>query len=191
VVGKPLDAAKQDIRRNLELGEVTRKYSDTVEQGIVIKAKPKEGESVSPDTRVDLVVSKGLPPVDVPSLVGSSEESAQDALAKYNLDYEKSGEEHSSKYAAGEVISQTPAAGSSVEQGTTVSVVVSLGPPMVEVPDVVDKPIEEAIAILTKAGFKYDTYDLVGVSPLNRVATQDPEGGSMAPEGSVVNLGIF
>jgi serine/threonine-protein kinase len=87
-------------------------------------------------------------------------------------------------------MSQSPSAGSSVEQGTTVSVAVSLGPPMVEVPDVVDKPLEEAIKLLDAAGLKYSTYDMVGISPLNRVVTQDPEGGSMAPRGSVVRLGI-
>ncbi|HEX5017742.1 MAG TPA: PASTA domain-containing protein, partial [Actinomycetes bacterium] len=141
-------------------------------------------------SRVNLVVSKGLPPVDVPSLVGKSEDAAEDLLDSANLEYRKADEKHSNQYAAGEIISQTPAAGTSVDQGTTVSVVVSLGPPLVQVPDVVDMPLEDAIDVLTEAGFKYETYDLVGISPLDRVAKQDPEGGSMAPRGSVITLAI-
>jgi serine/threonine-protein kinase len=191
VVGEQLSAAKAAIRdQNLKMGEISRAYSDSVKEGVVISAKPKEGTSVRPDTQVDLVVSKGLPPVDVPDVVGKSESDAKSALDDANLGYQKTDEQHSTNYAAGEVISQSPTAGSSVEQGTTVSVVVSLGPPMVEVPDVVDKPLEEAIRLLDAAGLKYSTYDMVGISPLNRVVTQDPEGGSMAPEGSTVRLGI-
>ena len=191
VVGEELKAAKQAIKdRNLKVGDISRAYSDSVKDGVVISAKPDEGTSVRPDTQVDLVVSKGLPPVDVPNLLGKSESDAKAALDDANLKYQKTDEQHSMKYAAGQIMSQSPGAGTSLEQGSTVSVVVSLGPPMVEVPNVVDKPLEEAIKLLDAAGLKYSTYDMVGISPLNRVVTQDPEGGSMAPKGSTVRLGI-
>jgi serine/threonine-protein kinase len=191
VVGETLADAKAAIKqRHLRVGEVDHQYSTTVKANHVISALPKAGTSVRPDTQVDLVVSKGLPPVDVPSLIGKTESDAEAALSAKGLTYQKVDEKHSSQYAKGEVISQSPATGTSVAQGSTVSVVVSLGPPMVQVPDVVDMPLEEAITRLTDAGLKYSTYDLVGISPLNRVATQDPQGGSMAPRGSVVRLGI-
>ncbi len=191
VVGVSVADAKKQIKaRNLAVGDISRKYSDTVETGVVISALPESGTSVRPDTRVDLVVSKGLPPVTVPDLTGDSTESAQQQLSKGNLKYDQTGEEYDNKIPAGAVISQDPVSGASVPQGSTVSVVVSLGPPLVEVPDVRDKPLEEAIAELTAAGFKASTYDLFGVSPLNRVATQDPEGGTQAPKGSVVRLGL-
>ena len=70
VVGKSLSNAKEAINENLTVGEITRKYSDTVERGIVMSSNPKAGQTERPDTRVDLVVSKGLPPVTVPNLVG-------------------------------------------------------------------------------------------------------------------------
>jgi beta-lactam-binding protein with PASTA domain/serine/threonine protein kinase len=191
VEGESLKDAKEIIRENHTVGEITRKYSDTVERGIVISSDPKAGKSERPDARVDLVVSKGLPPVDVPNLLGLTADSAQDALGARNLTYEKSGEKRSVEYAAGEVMSQTPSAGSSVKQGTTVSVVISLGPPLVEVPDVFDMQVEDARAELEAAGFVVKTFDAIGISPFDRVASQDPEAGSMAPKGSVVNLGII
>jgi beta-lactam-binding protein with PASTA domain len=191
VLGQSLGAAKKQLKaRNLAVGEISRKYSETIETGIVMSATPEAGTSVRPDTPVDLVVSKGLPPVTVPDLTGDSTASAQEQLSKRNLTYKQTGEEYDNKIPAGAIISQDPTAGSSLAQGSTVSVVVSLGPPLVEVPDVLDMPLEEAIAELTAAGFKYNTYDLFGVSPLNRVATQDPEGGTQAPKGSVIRLGL-
>jgi serine/threonine-protein kinase len=191
VVGETLADAKSAIKqRHLRVGDVDHKYSTSMKAGHVISAQPNGGTSVRPDTEVDLVVSRGLPPVEVPNLVGQSESDAQAALSDKNLTYQKVDEKHSSHYANGEVISLSPAAGSSLAQGSTVSVVVSLGPPLVQVPDVVDMPLEEAIKTLTEAGLKYSTYDLVGISPLNRVAKQDPEGGSMAPKGSVVRLAM-
>ena len=192
VVGERLSAAKKMIKdTNLAVGEITRKYSDTVDQGLVISAQPKAGTSVRVDTRVELVVSKGLPPVTVPDLVGDSTDSARNQLDKLNLEYTESGEEYNNKVPAGSIISQDPASGLSVAQGSTVSVIVSLGPPLVEVPDVFDFPLDRAIAELEAAGFEYETFEPFGVSPFDRVVTQDPEGGSMAPKGSVVQLDIF
>ncbi|MFL6182841.1 MAG: Stk1 family PASTA domain-containing Ser/Thr kinase [Actinomycetes bacterium] len=190
VVGKELSDAKKAIKDHFKVGEVSREYSDSVRDGVVISTLPKRGVSVSPDTRIDLVVSKGLPPVDVPNLLGTSEGDAKSALADANLKYQKTDEQQSMKYAAGEIMSQSPSAGSSVQQGSTVSVVVSTGPPLVEVPDVVDMPLEEAIAKLQAAGLKADPYDLVGISPLNRVVKQDPDAGTMAPRGSVVRIAV-
>ena len=72
--GRELADAKKQIKRqrNLSVGEITRKYSETVEPGLVVSSKPEAGQSVRPDTGIDLVVSKGLPPVTVPDLVGDS-----------------------------------------------------------------------------------------------------------------------
>ncbi|HUV49179.1 MAG TPA: Stk1 family PASTA domain-containing Ser/Thr kinase [Actinomycetes bacterium] len=191
VVGKELDAAKEQIKkRNLAVGDVTRKYSDSVDKGLVLSAQPKAGTSVRVDTAVDLVVSKGPAPVAVPNLSGDSVDSARSQLAEIDLKLSQGDQEYNNKVPAGAIISQSPASGTLVAPGSTVSVVVSLGPPLVKVPDVVDMPLEQAIAELKQAGFKYKTFDLFGVSPLNRVATQDPGGGTEAPKGSVIELGL-
>jgi beta-lactam-binding protein with PASTA domain/serine/threonine protein kinase len=191
VVGKELDAAKTQItKRNLAVGEITRKYSDSVGKGLVISAAPKPGTSLRVDTAVDLVVSKGPEPVAVPNLSGDTVDSARSQLGKLDLKLSQGDQEYNNKVPAGAIISQSPASGTLVAPGSTISVVVSLGPPLVEVPDVVDMPLEQAIAELKDAGFKYRTFDLFGVSPLNRVATQDPGGGTQAPKGSVIELGL-
>lgn len=191
VVGAELDAAKDQIKkRNLKVGDITPKYSDSVDKGLVISATPKPGSSLRVDTAVDLVVSKGPAPVSVPNVVGDSVDSARSQVEEFDLQLSQGDQEYDNKVPAGAIISQSPASGALVAPGSTISVVVSLGPPLVEVPDVVDMPLEQAIAELKDAGFKYKTFDLFGVSPLNRVATQDPGGGTQAPKGSVIELGL-
>lgn len=191
VVGLKLDRAKKMLTDNhMAVGSVTRAYSDTVNEGRVIKAAPKEGQSVRPDTKVNLTVSKGLPPVDVPNLLGMSQASAKSALADHGLSYDVTDQKHSMQYASGEIMSQSPTAGTSVEQGTTVGVVVSTGPPLVEVPSLKGKSLSTAIDMLADAGLKYSTYNLLPASPLNLVYSQDPDGGTMVARGTVVRLGL-
>ena len=191
VVGLKLDRAKKMLTDNhMAVGSVTRAYSDTVNEGRVIKAAPKEGQSVRPDTKVNLTVSKGLPPVDVPNLLGMSQASAKSALADHGLSYGVTDQKHSMQYASGEIMSQSPTAGTSVEQGTTVGVVVSTGPPLVEVPSLKGKSLSTAIDMLADAGLKYSTYNLLPASPLNLVYSQDPDGGTMVARGTVVRLGL-
>jgi eukaryotic-like serine/threonine-protein kinase len=192
VAGLELAEAKDQIAKsNLSVGDVTRKYSETVEAGLVISSKPAADQSVSPDTGIDLVVSKGPPPVPVPDLSGDTLVDARAELRDLELKLTQSGEEYDKKVPAGQIISQDPSAGVNVPRGSTISVVVSLGPPLVEVPNVVDMPVDEAIAELEKAGFDTEVYEPFGISPLNRVASQDPEGGTKAPLGSTVRLGII
>jgi beta-lactam-binding protein with PASTA domain len=177
--------------QSLALGSVSKAFSDTVAQGRVISSQPKAGTSVRKDTAVSLVVSKGLPPVTVPSLVNRSYDDAKRLLEGVGLTIAQSGERYSESVAEGSVISQNPGADASVDQGGTVNVVVSKGPPLVTVPDVVDDPVDVAIAKLKEAGLKYKIYEPFGISPLNRVASQSPKGGTQAPKGSVVQLGII
>jgi serine/threonine-protein kinase len=191
VAGLEVAEAKERVKRNHELGDVTREYSDTVAAGVVISSQPEEGQSVSPDTKIDLVVSKGPPPVPVPDLSGDTLVDARAELRDLELKLTQSGEEYDKKVPAGSIISQDPSAGVKVPRGSTISVVVSLGPPLVEVPNVVDMPVDEAIARLEELKFEVEVYEPFGISPLNRVASQDPEGGSDAPLGSTVRLGII
>ena len=192
LVNLTVDEARAALsKNNLSVGSVQRKYSSTVPEGRVVSSQPKAGQSVRSDTAVDLVVSKGLPPVSVPKVTNTPYDQAQRTLESAGLTISQSDEAYSSKVAKGSIISQDPQAGVSVGQGTTVNVVVSLGPPLVTVPDVIDDPVDTAIAKLKAAGFVPDIYEPFGISPLNRVASQDPKGGTRAPKGSVVRIGII
>lgn len=132
VVGqKDADAQNAIKSAGLSVGTVTYEYSDSVAQGIVISQSVDGGKKVSAGTAVDLVISNGPEPaakVNVPPVTGTSESNARQLIQNAGLSVGTVTYQHSSSVAAGYVISCSPGVGSSVDEGTSVSLVVSTGP---------------------------------------------------------------
>ena len=80
------------------------------------------------------------------------------------------------------VISQSPAGGQA-PRGSTVALVVSKGPPLVDVPDTLGMSIDRATTVLQQAGFKVRAFG----PGSGTVFTQSPRHGQ-APKGSTVTL---
>lgn len=119
---------------NLTLGEVTTASSETVASGMVISQDPAAGSNVDAGTAVDLVISSGPAggTATVPDLSGMVEVTAAAELIANGLTLGEVTFEYSDTVGAGGVISQDPAAGADVGAGTSVDIVISLGPqPMV------------------------------------------------------------
>ena len=136
VVGQAQAAAEANlVAAILTVGNVTTAYSNTVPAGDVISQSIAGGSVVVHDTAVDLVVSLGVEMVSVPNVVGAAQASAEASITSANLTVGTVSTEHSNTVAAGLVISQNPTGGSSVQVGTSVALVVSLGPPPVSVDD--------------------------------------------------------
>jgi serine protease len=118
------------VAADLELGGVTTQASASVPTGGVISQGVAAGTSVAVGTPVAIVLSSGPPPpVAVPSVTGQTQAAATTAIANAGLVLGTVSTEASSTVASGSVISQTPAAGTSVAPGTSVSLVVSTGAP--------------------------------------------------------------
>ena len=132
VVGqKDADAQNAIKSAGLSVGTVTYEYSDSVAQGIVISQSVDGGKKVSAGTTVDLVISNGPEPaakVNVPPVTGTSESNARQLIQNAGLSVGTVTYQHSSSVAAGYVISCSAGVGSSVDEGTSVSLVVSTGP---------------------------------------------------------------
>lgn len=94
---------------------------------------------------------------------------------------------YSKKVPAGVVISQTPAVGTGY-RGTTITLVTSLGPRMVEIPKVRNKKLGEAKTILVKAGFKVKVVKPLGDLGFGVVAYSKPGQGKKVAEGSTITL---
>jgi beta-lactam-binding protein with PASTA domain len=88
-----------------------------------------------------------------------------------------------------QVISQTPVGNATAPQGSKVRLVVSNGPPIVEVPGVVGKNVGEAQQLIIAAGLTPNVQQLPG-GP-GTVLNQSPGGGDKAPKGSTVTLYVF
>jgi beta-lactam-binding protein with PASTA domain len=128
VVGESEDDAGGIITgAGLTVGTVTTANSDTVPEGSVISQDPSAGDSVAPGTAVDLVVSLGAAPVQVPDVVGESEDDAGGIILAAGLTVGTVTTANSDTVPEGSVISQDPSATTFVEAGNTVDLVVSLG----------------------------------------------------------------
>jgi serine/threonine-protein kinase len=174
---------------NLRLGERSRAWSETVPEGVVISQDPAPGESVKRNTAVSVVVSKGRRPIEVPTVTGTPFEAASATLTKAGLTVQRGDDVNSDSVPAGQVVSQSPDKGT-LHQGDPVKVVVSKGPVMVQVPNVVDQPDAAADKALTDLGLKVDKQYPFGDLFEKKVRAQDPAAGTSVPKGSTISLTI-
>ncbi|CCH73090.1 Serine/threonine-protein kinase PK-1 (fragment) [Nostocoides australiense Ben110] len=173
--------------RNLE-GEVTRAYSDTVEKGRVVSSTPVAGTELKRGDKVTIVVSDGPQPIDVPTYRGMTLEEAQAAATAVGLTVVEGEQVYSTDVEQGRIVAQTPAEGQ-VVRGATITVQVSKGPEMVEVPSVFNLGEAKAVATLEAAGFAVKVEKFLG-APLDVCTGQTPGGGEQAPKGSTVTITI-
>lgn len=105
-------------------------YSDDVEKDKVIKTEPAGGTKAAKGSKVIVTVSNGSEKkeVEVPNLGGLTEAQARDSLSSKKLSAGNVTHENSDSVAAGMVISQNPARGTTVTEGDSVDFVISDGP---------------------------------------------------------------
>ena len=122
-----LDRADAEIKlkkMGLKLGSVYEKFSDE-EEGTVIGQEPRSGTRISKGQTIDITISKGkkVKKVTVPNVKGGTLSAAEGTLKGKGLSVVV--EKRESSQAPGTVISQSPAADSEVESGSTVTLVIA------------------------------------------------------------------
>jgi beta-lactam-binding protein with PASTA domain len=190
VAGLTPEAATAAINAaNLAAGGRVEGFSNDIPAGSVVGTEPEIGASLKPLTPVDLVVSKGPKPVVIANVVGKRAAISRATLEDAGL-VVTSSSKFSEKVADGRVISVSPSAGTRVDSGSNVALVVSKGPPPVVVPNLVDLPRRKAIAALAAVGLKAKV-EAGAFTPLNRVISQSPAAGQETPKGSTVTIRII
>lgn len=174
---------------NLELGPITQAYSDTVAKGRIISSDPSEGASVKRGTPVSIVISNGPQPFDVPDFRGMSLAHAQTLAEQSGLTLTEGDTVFSTEYDKDTVAAQDPAVGGQVVKGDTVTIAMSKGPEMVNVPSVFRMSEAKAVATLKAAGFDVKVDRFLG-APLDMCTGQTPPGGTKAPKGSTITITI-
>lgn len=170
-------------------------YSDTVDEGKVAKISPSLGSEVEIGSDVKLFISKGpeTKTVDVPNLLGKSESAAKQLLASANLSVGSITEDYSDEYDEGEVMSQSPGRGQTVEEKTSVDFVVSKGKKdeTIPVPEIIGMSEADAIAQIQSAGLSYRT-DRVYSNSTSAGLVDDvyPAAGTKLTKGSTVEIYI-
>ena len=191
VVGQAQATAESNIiTAGLVVGTVTTSYSGSVPAGDVISQNPTGGSSVPPGSSVDIEVSLGIQMVTVPDVVGQAQATAESNIIAAGLVVGTVTTSYSGSVSAGDVISQSPAGSSSVVIGSSVDLVVSLGPAPVTVPDVVGQAQATAESNIITAGLVVGTVttESSGSVPAGDVISQNPTGGASVPPGSSVDL---
>ena len=172
---------------------VDREFSNKVKRDFAIRTVPGEGTEVTKGTRVRLLVSQGPEQVTVPDVTGLTRDSAEARLRDEGL--EVAVDEQESDEPEGDVISQSPAGGSRVTRGETVTITVSTGRPQVSVPDVVGMGEERASSRLGGAGLTPVRQEREVTDPAQDgvVIEQRPGAGAEVDEGSqvVIVIGVL
>ncbi len=192
--GPAADAPDTITTAGLAVGDATQEYSDTVAAGEVISQSPAAGTSVDIGSRVDYVESLGVQTVEVPDLSGPAAD-VEPTLTAAGLAVGSMTQQYSDTVPLDEVISQSPAADTSVDIGSAVDYVVSLGVQQVEVPDL-SGPAADAPDTITAAGLAVGdaTQEYSDTVAAGEVISQSPAAGTSVDIGSrvdyVVSLGV-
>ncbi|HWJ45339.1 MAG TPA: Stk1 family PASTA domain-containing Ser/Thr kinase [Gaiellaceae bacterium] len=188
VVGKRVDEALADLRQANLRWKVQRVDNNApVDQ--VISQRPSGGQAQQ-DSVVVLRVSKGPKPVIVPSVVGSTFDSANSALMGAGFAVRRKDVE--SDQPKNTVVDQSPAGGTYQPPGATITLSVSKGPTTSTVPDVTSLAQADAVAQLRASGFRVRIVSQPVTDPNQDgiVQTQDPAGSAKAPPGSTVTIAV-
>ena len=158
--GKTLSEAKTELEKlGLKVSESGTEISDEYEKGQIIDQDVAKGETVKTGTTVKVTVSAGseeenTEEVDVPDVTGKTSDSAMSALEAKNLTVSREFE-FSNDVPAGQVIRQDPKSGTTVKEGTKVTIYVSQGSESIKVPNV--EGMSESDAKNALSGFNVTT----------------------------------
>lgn len=183
--------AEQTLRNEGLKVTVEKDFDDTIPSGNAIKTDPRQGTQVEKDSTVTLVVSKGPAKLSIPEdFAGQSEAYVRSQLDQMGLVAGSVKTVNHPSIPAGMVVSTEPGAGQSVDNGSTVNLVLSSG--KVTVPQLVGLSRDQAIAALTDKDVLLNTQIQTEHSsqPAGTVLSQSSAAGSSVAQGSTVTITI-
>ena len=189
VVGRPLTEARQKIAdAGLRVGTVTRSFSSETPQNAVLSTTPGPDSVRRPDTPVNIVVSKGER-IDIPDLVGDDPADARSELRDAGFKVKIAERRAFSDEDKGTIATQSPGEGTQGAKGDTVTLTLSKGQQMIEVPDVTGLGTDDAKQKLEDLGFTVKV-DKPLLFPRDEVKDQSVSGGDKAPKGSEITITV-
>jgi serine/threonine-protein kinase len=163
-----------------------------VQQNEVTKQDPPEGADVAKTATITLTVSSGKPKVAVPDVHGKSVAEAASILGQAGLNGSKTQAEASDTVPKDQVIRTDPAAGTQVDKGSNVTIIVSSGPAQVTVPSVKSLTKAGAENAIANAGLvpSAQCHTNASAPPQGVVTDQNPQANSKAEKGSTVKFDV-
>ncbi|MFF5231250.1 Stk1 family PASTA domain-containing Ser/Thr kinase [Dactylosporangium sp. NPDC000521] len=153
IVGKSEQEARDALRQAKLEGDGRTGPNENCKQNTVIQQNPAKDQQVKVGAQIDYVLCGAPSMAIIPTLIRSTQKDAEQQLTNLNL---KSNVVLKDGYQPkDEVIGSDPPAGSSVKVGSTVTIYVSKNNQAV-MPDVANKTLAQAQALLETAGFSAD-----------------------------------
>ncbi|MDR7418017.1 MAG: protein kinase [Armatimonadota bacterium] len=177
LVGRPLDVAERLAREaGLSLEVADRVNNPRVAPNIVLSQEHPPGKRLKQGRRIGVVISLGAEMVTVPNLLQRSVQEAQLVLDNARLRVGAMQDGYDDLVKPGFVLKQDPVAGATVPVDSPVTLVISRGPSLVEMPDLVGLTVEEARRVLDEKGLLVAHVRTVGIAETEpgRVVEQFP-----------------
>ena len=130
-----------------------------VPEGSVIRTQPPANTSTNPDTLVTIIVSVGPEAYPIPYVVDLETERAVYVIEESGFTIGQKIEVNDDNVPIGFIISQNPMAGKKMGPGSTVDLVISSGPSLIELGDLSRKSVEDATQILETLGLEFETLE--------------------------------
>ena len=190
ITGLTPDAAQATIKKfPLLVGSITEVFNSETPKGFVISSSPATGSSVKRDTKVNLLVSKGIEQIALVSYLGKSGEQALNELTEAGFSVE-AGYAFNENVPELAVISQTPAGGATANKGGKVSILISKGPRYTYIPKtVITMEAKAAQAMLESLGLKVKVVP-IGNNKKKVVKKVSPAVNTKVKRGSLVTITV-
>ena len=165
----------------LSVGQINESFDMKVAAGFVIGTDPKDGSEVRRKSIVNLIVSKGVEQLALPSYVGKGGEQALSELNDLGFDVNVKYNFSDSIF-KGQVIAQSPEKSDLIGKGSKIELIISKGSEFVFVPNVLGKNKNDASVDLENLGLK------VSAKGSGKVNNISPSIGSKVKQGTVITI---
>ena len=182
--GMTVAAATAALKKvDLVVGDTKKLFDETVDKGRVVGVTNYTvDDSLKRGTEVVLGVSKGPKPIEIEDFRGRPFAEAKEALEKAGFDV-KATEVFSDDIDKGDVVTQDPFEGDGFKNDD-ITMTVSKGPQMLEVPNMVGRTRGYATKTLKAAGFKVQAFGAGNFT----IRAQNPPAGAKRAKGSTITI---
>ncbi len=190
--GRTEEEAKK-ILNDMELGikvDPERQPSNQYEEGQIMAQDKEPGTEVDKNTTITVTISSGeeAKTTTVPDVVNREESEAEQMIRDANLTVAHGEAQYDDNVAEGNVISSNPVAGTEIEEGQTVTIVVSLGQKPATVPDIRGMSAADAEAALSAEGLVGSaSEDYSDTVEAGKVISQTVDPNSEVDKGTTVS----
>lgn len=176
--------------RNLLLMVGGEEENDKYSPNVICRQVPLAGSVVREKSTITVFISKGSDQIIMPDFKGQGLSEVTMRLSDHGLKLGEIRTEENAEVEKDKVISTIPASGSRVKKGDTVTLVMSRGVEMADVPRVIGRALATAKRIVEENGFTVGsvTYEVSTEYDVGIIMSQNPRSGTKVKKGSKINL---